>query len=1429
MVIPTNYNFHQAWSSWLKTAFFTTMFALLHATLLNAQTCTAEAGTLSSIEICFQRTQVKLDAHPQGDTVVPSGYRVLYVLTRGDDLVVEAISDDPSFTIDQTDNGLFTIHTLVFDSTTLNLDSILIGRTTGFELNDLFVQGGGSICGSLDTVGARVRFGACESDSCSADAGRLAVANTSDSCFVNGSARLVAQVQTLPIVPAGYSVRYVLTSGTNLVIQQVSDSLAFTVDTTGRYTIHTLVYDSTTLNLDSITIGQTTGAFVDSLFIQGGGSICGALDVTGAVFDIVACDTTSANACAARAGTITVANENYCLGTDSTATLSGLVTATPTIPAGYSVLYVLTSGNDQVIENTSTTPSFTVDTLGRFRILTLVYDSTTLKLDSLINGQLTGPQLGNLLVQGGGSICAALDLNGAFFNVAACSTDTTGVDSCGIRLGTLAIANPNFCLGDSTLSLSANVVDSTVVPAGYSLLYVLTSGDSLLIQSASTTPSFTADTTGRFRIHILVYDSTTFNVDSLVTFGQTTGADIDSLLVQGGGEICGALDVDGLVFDVAACDTTGVDTCGIRLGTFAIANENFCLGDSTATLTVNTVSPAIIPSGYTQLYVLTSGDSLIIEAVDTIPSFTVDTTGRFRIHTIVFDSTDVNVADSNLVRLGQTSALTLLPLFIQGGGTICAALDTTGVIFDVVACDTTGTDSCNVTTGILAPAGTSFCIDSTAGVVTLAGTIVTQPTAPAGYNILYVLSSGDSLVIQQASTTPSFIVDTTGRYTIHTLVYDSTTLNIDSLVTFGQTTGNQLDSLLVQGGGNICGGLDVSGLVFNVRNCSDFNDTCLVSAGALRIVNEDFCFGDSTATLTAAIQTVPNFGPGYQILYVLTSDDSLTVEDVSTTPTFTVDTTGNFRIHILVYDSTTLNLDSLVTFGQTTAAELDSLLIQGGGSICAALDTTGLLFDVIACDSVGTDSCQATAGTVRIANNNFCFQNGTAILTAAVQTAATVPAGYQLLYVLTSTDSLVIRQVSTTPTFTVDTTGRYRIHPFVFDSTTLDLGIVQFDTTTAAAVNAFLIQGGGDICAALDVNGALFDVKACTDTTNVNCDSLSAGGFNRAVKGICVNSNYEAKLVPIRLEEPVLAPGYQVIYLLASGSNSLVIEEISDTASFTVNTTGRLTILTLIYNPNTFDLGSISLGETTANDIKAQLTSSGGNVCGALDMFGARFEVRDCGCGAIPAILGYTGPDENSVCIAPDYTEFMAGNVLRRPIAPNGYQVIYVLTSGNNRVIEAVDNVPIFGARIPGTYRIHSLVYNPATLNLDQIKFGVTTAAEINALLRQGGGTVCAGFDFNGLRFTARACSPEGLIGTTNLYPNPANQYTVIELPQAENVEHITIMLVDYNGKKLKEWKLQGGTESANLDLSSILPGTYFVRVLYDNELTSQKPIVKIR
>ncbi|MEX1132526.1 MAG: GEVED domain-containing protein, partial [Flavobacteriales bacterium] len=629
---------------------------------------------------------------------------------------------------------------------------------------------------------------------------------------------------------------------------------------------------------------------------------------------------------------------------------------------------------------------------------------------------------------------------------------TGGSAVCEADAGTLS-GGSIVCLENGEATLTATADGNANVPAGYSTVYVLTEGAGLVIVQAGATPEFVVDAEGDYTIHTLVYDPATLDL-GIVEFGVTTGFDVNGLLIQGGGEICASLDVAGAAYTVEICP----EPCDADAGTLS-GGTIVCLENDEATLTATADGNAVVPAGYSTVYVLTEGAGLVIVQAGATPEFVVDAEGDFTIHTLVYDPATL---DLGIVEFGVTTGFDVNGLLIQGGGEICASLDVAGTAFEVLDC----TGLCLVDAGTLSGGGT-VCFED--GAATLTATPDGNAVVLNGYSTVYVLTEGAGLVIVQAGAAPEFIVDAEGDYTIHTLVYDPTTLDL-GIVEFGVTTGFDVNGLLIQGGGEICASLDVAGAAYTVEICPE---PCLADAGTLS-GGDTVCLVDDEATLTATADGNANVPAGYSTVYVLTEGAGLVIVQAGAAPEFIVDAEGDYTIHTLVYDPTTLDL-GIVEFGVTTGFDVNGLLIQGGGEICASLDVAGAAYTVEVC----VVPCDADAGTLD-GGANVCFENNEATLTATADGNAVVPAGYSTVYVLTQGAGLVIVQTAATPEFVVGALGIYTIHTLVYDAATLDLGIVVPGVTTGFDVNGLLIQGGGDICASLDVAGAEFNVQDCT-------------------------------------------------------------------------------------------------------------------------------------------------------------------------------------------------------------------------------------------------------------------------------------------------------------------------------------------------------------
>ena len=706
-------------------------------------------------------------------------------------------------------------------------------------------------------------------------------------------------------------------------------------------------------------------------------------------------------ACGAEAGTITISKPFIC-STGESVNLQGTPDGNAVVPQGFDVLYVLTEGQGLVIQQVAAVPAFTVTAPGSYTIHTLVYDPATLDLSIVVPGTTTGFQVNSLLVQGGGSVCAALDVTGGAISVVQPNA------------GTLS-GGGTVCTADEVV-LTATPNGNSNTPDGYSLAYVLTSGTGLVIEQLGGAPEFTVTSGGLYTIHTFVFPS---DLDlSVVEPGVTTGVDVLNLLAAN--NICASLDVAGAAFNVTNPEAGTLSSGG-----------DVCLTGDGATLTATPNGDSNTPEGYSLAYVLTSGTGLVIEQLGGAPEFTVTSGGLYTIHTFVFPTS----LDLSVVEPGVTTGVDVLNLLAANN--ICASLDVAGAAFNVT----------NPDAGTLSGGG-DVCLSGDAA--TLTATPNGNSNTPEGYSLAYVLTSGTDLVIEQLGGSPEFTVTTGGLYTIHTFVFP-TSLDL-SVVEPGVTTG--VDVLNLLAANNICASLDVAGAAFNVTN----PDAGTLSGGG------DVCLSGDAATLTATPNGNSNTPEGYSLAYVLTSGTDLVIEQLGGSPEFTVTSGGLYTIHTFVFP-TSLDL-SVVVPGTTTGVDVLNLL--AANNICASLDVAGAAFNVETCAT----ECLAEAGDIDPASFVVCRQGGAATLTGIPAGNAVVPAGFQTLYVLTRGPGLVIRQVSATPQFTVNQLGIYTIHTLVYDPATLDLSIVVPGQTTGFDVNALLIQGGGSICASLDVQGA---------------------------------------------------------------------------------------------------------------------------------------------------------------------------------------------------------------------------------------------------------------------------------------------------------------------------------------------------------------------
>ena len=486
------------------------------------------------------------------------------------------------------------------------------------------------------------------------------------------------------------------------------------------------------------------------------------------------------------------------------------------------------------------------------------------------------------------------------------------------------LGTPQIYVSDNNVILKASFQEAPVVTEGYLNWFVLSKGKSRIIEQLGTQAAFEVSGEGLFTIHSLVFSPEEFDINQL-KLGQTSATDLAELIQSTDG--CSVFDFNG-----SAAEIYGpTNICGAFAGQLK-ADEAICMDDSLVQISASYYLPAIIPEGFQQLFLLSENDTAVITSYNESPEFVVPKAGQFAIHSFVYDTATFTL-DSIL--FDTTTIAEIHALFQEGGGDICASLDTTGATIFPISC----LPDCSVSAGTLL-AGEQDCL--TDGTKRIYATIEEPPTVPEGYFTTYLLTSGTDLLIRGLSNTPSFILEGEGSYTIHTLVYDTATLNPD-LIILGQTKAGSILEQLIQGGGDICGALDVSGASMELGECP-----CLAAFGTLE--PSDACLNENGTALEATVNTKAVVPKGYKQLFILSSGDDQIIEGFSNEPYFEIEQSGQFTIHNLVYNPGSLPL-GWINFGTTSLPLLHSFLVQGGGDICAALDMEGAVFEVEECNS----------------------------------------------------------------------------------------------------------------------------------------------------------------------------------------------------------------------------------------------------------------------------------------------------------------------------------------------------------------------------------------------------------------------------------------------------------------------------------------------
>lgn len=842
--------------------------------------------------------------------------------------------------------------------------------------------------------------------------------------------------------------------------------------------------------------------------------------------------------CAAYAGTITTDSTQQCL-VNGAATLVAVPGGDAVVPPGFQLGYILTSSNGLTIEQVGPDPVFTVSTVNIWRIHSLVYDPATLDFSAILDLD-HAYQLQEMLVQGGGAICASLNTGGAGTKTTVCEEEPCTADA-----GSINALNPDLCLTDGEAQLEAAPDGNAVVPDGFSVVFVLTTGPDLTILATGVEPSFTVNFEGPFIIHTLVYDPATLDLSGIVP-GETSAFEILALLQQGGGPICGSLDTAGTQFQVADCDPV----CDAYAGTMTPVESEVCLVDGIADIDATPNGDAVVPDGYSTAYILARANG-IIENVEPFTLFEWPLTGEYVIHTIVYDPFTIDPYD---VILGSTTIQEINAVLIQGGGPVCASLDLDGAPVTVIDC----APPCDDDAGI----GGDVLLCFTDPVVDLFSLLTGTPEEGGSWSGPDGQPSGGSfnpatdaqgIYVYFVTDGPDCPGDTTQL--VITLIECPGPCDADAgpdasavfcsnqpLVDLGTLLNGDAGGSWTDPAGQLTSGIFVPGV------SEPGTYTYVVGAS-------DVCDGDTALVLVSVVQA-PDAGTNATVSFCTTDPPAFCIALLGGDPqidgTWTgpngvpfdgtfdpaTDPPGLYQytvpgqapcpaatavLAIIVVDccDAGVDADTTVCFTDPSLVMIDLL----GGNPCPggvwadpadqahsgvfnpALDISGtytytvvnsngsvdqstLTINVIECPS----TCEADAGTIGTDTPEPCLQGGSAQLAATSNGDAVIPPGFISAFLLSTGPELTLQSFGNAPVFAANSPGIHTIHTVVYDFTTWDLSGIVWGTTTVSEVAALFIQGGGNVCANIDVAGAQFLVSECTDPCAESDPDAGIGG-----------------------------------------------------------------------------------------------------------------------------------------------------------------------------------------------------------------------------------------------------------------------------------------------------------------------------------------------
>ena len=463
---------------------------------------------------------------------------------------------------------------------------------------------------------------------------------------------------------------------------------------------------------------------------------------------------------------------------------------------------------------------------------------------------------------------------------------------------------------------------------------------------------------------------------------------------------------------------------------------------------------------------------------------------------------------------------------------------------------------------------------------------------------------------------------------------------------------------------------------------------------------------------------------------------------------------------------------------------------------------------------------ELNAGTLKpeIRGPIYTCKIGQFIRISAIPKGLQVPKDFEVVYLLSDGDSMVQQINKRSPEFFIEQPrkGTYRIHSLVYKPQDLDISTLEIGKTSPSEFQDEA-RNQGELLA-VDLEGALFEFLNCGSIGGVVFEDQNMNGIREG-------------------GERVLAG--QIVSLLDANKAKLLTVYTDDQGAYQFGNLVGGNYLVRVLPPAGRRFTQQDVGEENFDsDVNPR--------SGFSDLIGLEDGQKqvDVGAGVIPATdcaaeVGTLRPLQTSPL---KWCELGGSiSVSAEPsgqVLPNeNYFVFYLLSSGEDLVIEQIDNIPEFSVTPRATtFRIHPLVasLNPADsnfFNLGKIILQVTTLEDILGRIQETG--VCAGFDQAGAAIIIEACEgqDQGRFNLANtdlaefeqnsaeeivveVFPNPAYYQIQVQL-ESNSYNSLPLMevsLFDMQGNQLHYQLDSDGY--LGIDISSLTAGIYLIQVL---------------